>query len=520
MSSCSKRCLVLLEKCKNMKHLKQAHAQVFTTGLHTNTFALSRLLAFCSHPNQGSLSYARRVFQHIHHPTLCICNTLIKTFLLNAKFYATLHVFTKMLQSGLLPDNYTIPYVLKACAALQSCSLGQIVHGYSSKSGLVFDIFVGNSLMAMYSVCGDVVAARHVFDEIPRLSAVSWSVMISGYAKVGAVDSARLFFDEAPEKDRAIWGAMISGYVQNSCFKEGLYLFRLLQLTEVVPDESIFVSILSACAHLGALDIGIWIHRYLNRATVPLSIRLSTSLLDMYAKCGNLDLAKRLFDMMPERDIVCWNAMISGMAMHGDVASALKLFSDMEKARIKPDDITFVAIFSACSYSGMAYEGLQLLHKMGSAYKIEPKSEHYSCLVDLLSRAGLFEEAMAMVGRISNSWNGTEETLAWRAFLSACCNHGEAQLAERAAERLLGLENHSGVFVLLSNVYAASGKHSDAIRVRDIMRNKGLDKVPGSSSVEIGGVVSEFVAGEETDPMMKEIHSILEKIHMQLDYNH
>ncbi|XP_027913247.1 pentatricopeptide repeat-containing protein At2g20540-like [Vigna unguiculata] len=517
MSSCSKRCLVLLEKCKNMKHLKQAHAQVFITGLHTNTFALSRLLAFCSHPHHGSLIYACRLFQHIHHPTLCICNTLIKAFLLKAKFYDTLHVFTKMLQSGLYPDNYTIPYVLKACAALHSCSLGQMVHGYSSKSGLLFDIFVGNSLMAMYSVCGDVVAARYVFDEIPRLSAVSWSVMISGYAKVGDVDSARLFFDEAPEKDRGIWGAMISGYVQNSCFKEGLYLFRLLQLTEVVPDESICVSILSACAHLGALDIGIWIHRYLNRAAVPLSIRLSTSLLDMYAKCGNLDLAKRLFDLMPERDIVCWNAMISAMALHGDGANALKLFSDMEKAGMKPDDITFIAVFTACSYSGMSHEGLQLLYKMCSVHKMEPKSEHYSCLVDLLSRAGRFEEAMVMMRRISNSGNASEETLAWRAFLSACCNHGQAQLAERAAERLLRLQNHSGVYVLLSNIYSASGKHSDARRVRDMMRNKGVDKVPGSSSVEIGGVVSEFIAGEETHPMMKEIHSVLEKMHLQLD---
>ncbi|KAK7407413.1 hypothetical protein VNO78_09316 [Psophocarpus tetragonolobus] len=517
MSSCSKRCLVLLEKCMNMNQLKQAHAQIFTSGLDTNTFALSRLLAFCSHPHQGSLTYACRVFEHIHHPTLCIYNTIIKTFLLNERFYGTLHVFTKMVHNGLSPDNYTIPYVLKACAALQSCSLGKMVHGYASKLGLVFDIFVGNSLMATYSACGDVVAARHVFDEIPSLSAVSWSVMISGYAKVGDVDLARLFFDEASQKDRGIWGAMISGYVQNSCFKEGLYLFRLLQLTDVVPDESIFVSILSACAHLAALDVGIWIHRYLNRAMVPFSMRLRTSLLDMYAKCGNLELAKRLFDLMPEKDIVCWNAMISGLAMHGEGTGALKLFSVMEKAGIRPDAITFIAVFTACSYSGMAYEGLQLLHKMCSVYKIEPKSEHYGCIVDLLSRTGHFEEAMVMIRRISSSWNGSEETLAWRAFLSACCNYGQAQLAEHAAGRLLRFENHSGVYVLLSNLYAASGKHSDARRVRDVMRNKGVDKAPGCSSVEIDGVVNEFIAGEESHPQMEEIHSVLEKMHMQLD---
>ncbi|XP_004490153.1 pentatricopeptide repeat-containing protein At2g20540-like [Cicer arietinum] len=522
MSSSSKRCLVLLEKCKNMNQLKQAHAQVFTTGLENNTFALSRVLAFCSSHSHhhGSLAYAFRVFERIHDPTVCIYNTIIKAFLLNGKFNNTLHVFVKMLQKGLRPDNYTVPYVLKACAALHDCSLGKLVHGYGSKLGLVFDIFVGNSLMSMYVVFGDVVAARYVFDEIPCLSLVSWSVMISGYAKMGNVDSARLFFDEAPEKDKGIWGAMISGYVQNSCFKESLYLFRLMQLTDIVPDESIFVSILSACAHLGALDIGVWIHRYLNRSKMlPLSVRLSTSLLDMYAKCGNLELAKRLFDSMQERDIVCWNAMISGMAMHGDGKGAVKLFYDMEKVGMKPDDITFIAVFTACSYSGMAFEGLKLLDKMCSVYNIEPKSEHYGCLVDLLSRAGLFEEAMVIIRRITNSWIGNAETLAWRAFLSACCNHGKTQLAEVAAEKLLQLENHSGVYVLLSNLYASSGKHSDARRVRDMMKIKGANKAPGCSSTEIDGVVSEFIAGEKIHPQMEEIHSVLEKMHMQLDYN-
>ncbi|XP_058777372.1 pentatricopeptide repeat-containing protein At2g20540-like [Vicia villosa] len=524
MSSSTKRCLILLEKCKNMNHLKQAHAQIFTTGLENNTFALSRVLAFCSsHKHHyGSLIYACRVFQRIQNPTVCIYNTIIKAFLVNDNFKSALHVFVKMLQNGLRPDNYTIPYVLKVCVGLQDLSLGEMIHGYGSKLGLVFDIFVGNSLMMMYCVFGDVVAARYVFDEIPCLSAVSWSVMISGYAKVGDVDSARLFFDEAPEKDKGIWGAMISGYVQNSCFKESLYLFRLMQLTDIVADESIFVSVLSACAHLGALDVGVWVHRHCNRSKlVPLSVRLSTSLLDMYAKCGDLESAKRLFNSMQERDIVCWNAMISGLAMHGDGKGAIKLFYDMEKFGMKPDDITFIAVFTACSYSGMAHEGLKLLDRMLSVYNIEPKSEHYGCLVDLLSRAGLFEEAMVIIRKITNSMNGSEETLAWRAFLSACCNHGETQLAELAAEKVLHLDKHihSGVYVLLSNLYATSGKHSDARRVRDMMKIKGANKTPGCSSVEIDGAVSEFIAGEKTHPLMEEIHTVLEKMHMQLDYN-
>lgn len=341
--------------------------------------------------------------------------------------------------------------------------------------------------------------------------------MISGYAKQGDIDAARLFFDEAPAKDRGIWGSMISGYVQNNCFKEGLHLFRLMQLNGLEPDEAIFVSLLCACAQLGALDIGIWIHRCLDRLGLPLSVHLGTGLIDMYAKCGNLELAKKLFDGMPERDTICWNVMISGMAMHGDAETALKLFLEMEKAGVRPDDITFIAIFTGCSYSGLAYEGLRALNRMCTVYNIAPKSEHYGCIVDLLSRGGLFEEAAGIIQRIPNSSGPSEEAVAWRALLSACCNCSQIRVAEVAAERLLQLEHHSGVYVLLSNLYAAAGKHDDARRIRKMMKKEGVDKAPGCSSVEINGVVYEFIAGEKTHPQMEEIHKLLEKMNKHLE---
>lgn len=441
-------------------------------------------------------------------------------------------MFTNMLHNGLYPDSYTIPYALKACAALKSYPLGESIHGYSLKLGFVADIFVGNSLMSTYSGYGNMEAARKVFDEMPSLSSVSWTIMISGYAKACCVETARFFFDEAPEKDRGIWGAMISGYVQNNCFKEGLYLFRLMQMMTdniIVPDESLLVSVLPACAHMGALNVGIWIHRYWNQTGLPLSTRLSTSLLDMYAKCGHLESAKRLFNSISERDTICYNAMISGLAMHGEAENALELFSDMEKAKIKPDDMTFLAVFTACSYAGMAQEGLKFLDKMCNEYKINPKVEHYGCVVDLLSRAGMFEEAKVIMRRISHNTSDEEEeeALAWRAFLSSCCNHGQAELAEDAAQRLFHIENqrikhekledYSGVYVLMSNLYAGAGKHSDARRVREMMREKGGWKRPGCSSVEIDGVVNEFIAGEKTHPEMEEIDSVLKIMHLHFD---
>ncbi|XVE52999.1 hypothetical protein DITRI_Ditri02bG0169500 [Diplodiscus trichospermus] len=518
MSSSSKRCLKLLQKCRNMNQLKQAHAQAITCGLGTNSFALSRLLAFCANPNHGSLTYAWTLFQHIQNPTICICNTMIKAFFLKGEIFKTIHFYANMLNNGMYPDNYTFPYVLKACAKLECLELGEMVYGHCLKLGFVFDIFVGNALISMFCGFGNVKVARFTFDEIPRLDVVSWTIMISGYGQMGVIDNARLLFDEAPVKDRGIWGAMISGYVKNNCFKEGLYMFRLMQMSGIEPDEAIFVSILCACGQLGALDTGIWIHKYLDQQKFPLSLRLSTSLVDMYAKCGNLDMAMKLFDEMQQRDVVSWNVMISGMAMHGNGESALKLFRKMEKDGVRPDDITFIAVFSACSYSGMVFEGLRVLDTMSNVYNIEPKIEHFGCIIDLLSRGGLFEEANQIIRRMPDSGNPSDEAIAWRALLSSYCTYGQTRLAEVAAEKLMELEDHSGVYVLLSNLYAASGKHYDAKRIKQMMKNQGVNKAPGCSSIKINGIVHEFIAGEKSHQQMEEIHLILGKLDKQLDY--
>ncbi|KAL4364255.1 hypothetical protein GQ457_04G010870 [Hibiscus cannabinus] len=518
MSSSSKRCLKLLEKCKNMKQLRQAHAQAIACGIGANNFALSRLLAFCANPEHGSLTYARSLFKHIHKPTICICNTMIKAFFLKGETFETLQLYSSMLSSGMHPDNYTLPFVLKACAKLQFSHFGDLVYGHCLKWGFTFDIFVANALISMYCGFDNVKVARCIFDEIPRLDVVSWTVMISGYGQMGDIDTARLLFDEAPVKDRGIWGAMISGYVKNNCFKEGLYMFRLMQLSDVEPDEAIFVSIISACANLGALDTGIWIHKYMDQQKFPLTLRLSTCLVDMYAKCGNLDIAKKLFDEMQHRDVVCWNVMISGLAMHGGGESAIQLFRQMENDGVSPDDITFIALFTACSYSGNAFEGLRMLDRMCNVYNIDPKSEHFGCIIDLLIRGGLFEEANQIIQSMPGSSNPSDEAIAWRALLSSYCSSGQTNLAEVAAEKLMRLEDHSGVYVLLSNLYASSGKHYDAKRVKHMMKSRGVNKAPGCSSIKINGEVHEFIAGENSHLQMEEIHLILEKLDKQLHY--
>ncbi|KZV54846.1 pentatricopeptide repeat-containing protein-like [Dorcoceras hygrometricum] len=508
-----------------MSEHKTIHAGLCTcnhlAALGAITFALSRILAFCSDPFHGSSLYGRKIFERIENPTICMCNTMIKAFLLEDQNFEAVEVYRVILRCGMRPDDYTFPYLLKACGNMRNLNLGGLMHGHVISLGLLFNNFVCNTLMAMYSALDDMEAAKCVFDEISCHCVVSWTVLISGYCKKGDVYSARLIFDEARVKDIGIWGAMISGYVQNNCFKEGLKLFRLMQIHGVGPDEAVLVSILCACAHLGCLEIGLWVHRYVEKQNkLLISVKLGTAFIDMYARSGRLSLAWNVFDNMTERDLICWNTMISGYAMNGDGESALKLFDEMWKSGVRPDEVTFISLFTACSYSDMAQKGLNLLDIMCNVYNIEPKSEHYGCIVDFLCRSGHIEEAYGIVQRVPVSDSATEQAIAWRAFLSACCSHRHVDLATAAAERLVKLERHSGAYVLLSNVYSAAGRHVEARRIRTMMKRQGVEKTPGCSSVEINGIVHEFVAGEWAHSKMDGVHNILQVIKGEFNFLH
>ncbi|XP_042458738.1 pentatricopeptide repeat-containing protein ELI1, chloroplastic-like [Zingiber officinale] len=516
MASRNRRLLLLLEKCQSMRHLKQTQAQLAAAGIAAHPFAVSRLLAFCSHPVRGCLRHSRLLFRHAPAPTLCIRNTMIKALLLRQHYAEPFHIYRRLLRDGLSPDNYTLPYVLKACAGLKDAVAGAQVHAHTIKLGFFADTFVCNTLALVCFACGgDAVSARQVFDGIPQRDAVSWTVMISGYGQLGDVENARLLFDESPLKDHGIWGAIISAYVQNNCFKEGLSMFRLMQAAGLEPDEGVLVTALSASAQIGALDIGIWIHQYMNRSGLKMSIKLCTALMDMYLKCGNLNLAKKLFDAMTSKDTVCWNVMILGLAIHGHGEDALKLFACMMKEQVKPDDATYIAILTACSHSRLVEEGLQAFDSMNS-YGIEPKSEHYVCMVDSLGRAGYFKEAQEIIGRMSGDVSPADKAIAWRALLSACWNHGDTRCAEVAARHLLESEVRSSGYVLLSNIHETLGKDGEeARRIRKCMKDRGILKLPGCSSIQAGGHVHEFIAGEQMHPEIKEIHSVLETIHEQ-----
>ncbi|XWS53009.1 hypothetical protein CRYUN_Cryun11dG0121000 [Craigia yunnanensis] len=317
-----------------------------------------------------------------------------------------------------------------------------------------------------------------------------------------------------PRQDITAWNAFISGYEQNEKPKEALSIYHDLQLSKIAkPDEITLVSTLSACAQLGAMEIGGCIHAYIKEQGIKLNCHLTTSLIDMYSKCGDIKKALEVFYSVERRDVFVWSAMIAGLAMHGHGRAAIDLFSRMQETTIKPNSVTFTNVLCACSHAGLVKEGKTFFNQIDPVYCIPPEVQHYSCMVDILGRAGLLEEAVEFIEKMPI----VPSDSVWGALLGACQIHGNVELAEQACSHLLELDpgNH-GAYVLLSNVYAKTGKWDSVSRLRKHMRMTGLKKEQGCSAIEFNGVIHEFLAGDNCHPLSKEIYSKLEEIVMRL----
>ncbi|KAM1099081.1 hypothetical protein TB2_005606 [Malus domestica] len=305
------------------------------------------------------------------------------------------------------------------------------------------------------------------------------------------------------------WTLMISGFVQCGKPKEAIGLFLEMEEAGVRPNEVTVVAVLAACADLGDLDLGRRIHEYSNQSGFSRNVRVSNTLIEMYVKCGCLEDACKVFDGMKERTVVSWSAMIAGLAMHGQAEEALRLFSEMIEEGMDPNDVTFVGLLHACSHIGFVDQGREFFTSMTNDYGIVPKIEHYGCMVDLLSRAGLLQEAHEFIINMPIKPN----SVVWGALLGGCKVHKNIELAEEATKHLSELDPlNDGYYVVLSNIYAEAQRWEDTARVRKLMRDRGVKKTPGWSSITLDGVVYEFVAGDETHPQAQEIVQMWEKL--------
>lgn len=317
---------------------------------------------------------------------------------------------------------------------------------------------------------------------MPVKDLVSWNVMITGYAKRGEMESARELFSKVPERDVVTWNAMISGYVLCGAYSQALEMFEEMKRAGEKPDEVTSVSLLSACADSGDLEMGKEIHSYLSEiVSGDFSTICGNALIDMYAKCGSIKMALEVFRGIRNKHVTTWNSLVLGLAFHGHAEESIKLFTEMRRSRVRPDEITFIGALVACSHAGRVEEGRQYFKLMRERYSIEPNIRHHGCMVDMLGRAGLLNEAFEFIDKMEIEPNA----IIWRTLLGACKIHGNVELGRRANQKLLSKRrSQSGDYVLLSNIYAEQGEWVGAEKLRKLMDDSGVKKEAGFSLLD------------------------------------
>ncbi|KAL3536092.1 hypothetical protein ACH5RR_004553 [Cinchona calisaya] len=465
--------LFTLPKCKNIHQIKQIHTQLTVNGLLRNLIVANKLLYM--YTTHRAITEAHALFCGFSEKNSMSWSVMVGGFAKNGDFVDCFRTFREYMRSGDRPDNYTLPFVIRVCRDTMDLQMGRLFHHVVCKYGLQSDPFVAATLVDMYAKCKVLKDAQKLFDRMLERDLVTWTVMIGAHTECGSADAALLLFDRMQE--------------------EGIVL-----------DSVAMVNVVNACAKLGAMHKARLVHDYISRKQFSMSVVLGTAMIDMYAKCGSVDSAREIFNRMGIKNVVTWSAMIAAYGYHGRGREALELFFMMLTTGMAPNSITFVSILYACSHSGMVEDGLRLVSVMQQEYGVRPSVKHFTCVVDLLGRAGRLDEALNL---IENMTVEKDEGL-WGALLGACRIHGHVELAEKAARSLLELQpENPGHYVLLANIYARAGKWKNVARVRELMTHQRLKKVPGWTWIEVDNKIHQFSVGDHAHPQSKEIYENL-----------
>ncbi|KAK8962352.1 putative pentatricopeptide repeat-containing protein [Platanthera guangdongensis] len=438
----------LVTECVNRRALAEGqlvHGHMIKTRYRPPVYLESRLLIM--YDRCGKLDDAREVFDGMLQRNIVVWTAIVSAYSQRGLQSISLGLFRSMLRTGMLPNEYTLATVLASCTAPLGIEHGRQVHSLTIKINYNSHVYVGSSLLNMYAKANKIHDARIVFESLPKRDVVSCTSIISGYAQLGLDD-------------------------------EALKMFRILYDEGMECNYVTFSSLLTAVAGLASLDHGKQVHGFVIRCQLPFYAATMNSMLYMYAKCGSLLYARRVFDRMPEKTVISWNAMLVGYCDHGLAREAISLFNSMRD--VKPDQITYTAVLSGCSHGGLTHEGLEVFDSLVRDENIRPVVGHYACVVDLLGRAGRIERALEFIGNMP-----IEPTIAmWGSLLGACRVHGNVSCGEYVAQRLLVVEpENAGNYVILSNIYADVGRWEDAVRVRSMMEEKMVIKEPGRSLI-------------------------------------
>lgn len=506
---------VLLKECSTAAHIHQAHCYMVVRALDHDNILLNRFVGTLS-----ALGFSDYVYFSVFfapNPDMYLYNTAIDALArLPRLFQQAINLYSRARVIGLKHDTYSIPFVLNA--VIGDCGLiftGRQIHCEAVRTGLNNDVHVAVSLVRMYSSCRFISDARKVFDEMLHTDVALWNAIIAGYAKAGDMGGAVYLFQRMPRRNVVSWTTIIAGYAQGNQSHEAIAVFRRMMADSsgVKPDEVAMLAALSACANLGDLELGEWIHTYVEKHQLQRTISLNNALIDMYAKSGSIQKAIQLFESMTNRNVVTWSTLISGLATNGLGREALDMFSRMEGAGIKPNDVTLIAVLSACSHAGFVELGRWYFYTMEERYGIRPNIKHYGCIIDLLGRSGRLQEAENLSKRMPFEANAA----IWGSLLAASRNQADVGLGERALQHLLKVEPHnSGNYSLLSSIYASLGRWDEARASRIVMRDIGVRKKPGQSSIEVENRAYDFNSEDRSHPQLEGIYRTLLQLNEHL----
>ncbi|ONK55286.1 uncharacterized protein A4U43_UnF5500 [Asparagus officinalis] len=536
------------------KLFRLIHTHVLVMGFGAHLHVANELVAMYS--NLGLMEIARKVFDGMPDRNVVSWNLLVSGFsssfdpesamrvfrlmqvvgpapnlvtwtsLMSAHARCKLHgevveIFDEMRCSGVRGSAEAVAVVLSICAYLErdALKIGKKMHSYVQRIGFENYPFVRNSLVCMYGKLGFHEEAEIVFSETEEKSLVSWNALISSYAASGLCNKACEVFYRLSESNTAApnvvsWSAVIKGFASAGMAESSLSMFQQMQQAGIRPNPVTIATILSSCAEISALDLGKEIHCHMIRISMNKNILVDNALLNMYTKSGNLRNGMLILERIKEKDLISWNTMITGFGMHGFCDEALATFEDMIKNNVNPDGITFISLLSGCSHAGNVAEGRRLLHRMIHEFNIPPAMEHYSCLVDLLGRAGLLIDAYELVQEMPFPPNAS----VIGALLNSCRIHGKIMNVEDCATRILEIDGEgSGNYMLLSNIYAASGRWGESARVRAMTKERGVKKKAGESWVKVGKKAVVFSSDSSPSVEAEVVYGVVEVLcqHME-----
>ncbi|XP_052184928.1 putative pentatricopeptide repeat-containing protein At3g13770, mitochondrial [Diospyros lotus] len=456
---------------------KSLHAHSIKIGIENVTSLQRALLSM--YAEQDCVLDAFMFFDDIKDSDVISWNTLISTLVRNGLRGQAWELFEQMHQSDINPNSHTVVSILAACDDESFLNAGRSIHGYVVKHGIGINPSLNTALTEMYMNCNNESTARRLFES---------------------------FHD----KDLISWNSLIASYIKNDQAHKALLLFHRM-LLEVEPNSVTIINVLSSCTHMANLPEGQCLHAYTIRRASSLGFDLSlgNAFLTMYARCGSIQYAEKIFKILPRKNIVTWNAMIDGYGMHGLGHHAMLTFSQMLEHGFRPNAITFVSALSACSHSGLVEKGLQLFYSMVQDFFLIPELVHYGCVVDLLGRSGRLDEARKFISAMPIA----PDASIWRALLSACRVYSETKLAKTTFEKLIELEpTNAGNYILLSNIYAAAGRWSEVRNLRMQLEEKGLKKPPGKSWIVVRSKVHYFTAGDRSHHQSHKIYTELRSL--------